>query len=124
MGLVEAFFPCSTTNQNHYQIFVNLLTVFCFSMPMPIDTCACSNNNNKKNPQKLFSFALRHWIKPLCPLLFCIHRNSRTPDMFLHFCPSTKLPRNARGNIIRRKTDTFQNNFRGITMDRVPTLGN
>ena len=48
MGLVEAFFPCSTINQNHYQIFVNLLTVFCFSMPMPIDTCACSNNNNNK----------------------------------------------------------------------------
>ena len=34
-----------------------------------------------------------------------IHRNVHTAGMLLHFFSSTKLPRNARGNIIRGKID-------------------
>ena len=35
-------------------------------------------------------------------------RNSRTPDISLHFHSSKKLSRNVRGNIFHGKTYTFQ----------------
>ena len=72
--------------------FVNLLTVFCFSMLMPTLIHAQIKKKFSKND---YHFALRE-------------DNSRTPDMLLQFYYSTKLPRNARGNIIHGKSDTFQ----------------
>ena len=72
--------------------FVNLLTVFCFAMLMPTLIHA---QIKKKTLQNDYHFALRE-------------DNCRTPDMLLQFYYFTKLPRNARGNIIRGKTDTFQ----------------
>ena len=55
------------------------------------DTCSSKEKTLKND----YHFALRE-------------DNSRTPDMLLHFYSSTQLPRNARGKIIRRKTDTFK----------------
>ena len=46
------------------------------------------------------------------PLLFCIHHNSRTPDMLLHFQPASGETLSA-GKPIRSK-----NNFSGITVGR------
>ena len=55
------------------------------------DTCS----NKKKTLKNDYHFASRE-------------DKSRTPDMLLQFYYSTKLPRNAQGNIIFGKTDSFQ----------------
>ena len=62
----------------------------------------CSNKEEKK----IYQTILISHLNPL--LMFRNHQNSRTLDMFLHFRSTTKLPRNARGNIIPKKTDTIQ----------------
>ena len=84
--------------------FVDLLTIFCFSMQMPIDTCS---NIFLKNPKNYSHFTLRQ-DKPSSSSF--VSHFSQLPHSrhVLHFSPSTKFPRNARGNIIRRKIGTFQ----------------
>ena len=81
-------------------------------MPMPIDTCL-------KNYSQ---FALRE-NKPSLSSFVSLSSQLLHSRHVLHFRPSTKLPRNARGNIIRRKSGTFQNNPWGITMGRGPIWG-
>ena len=82
--------------------FVNLLTIFCFSIRMPIDTCS---NIYLENSQKLFSF-LREDKPSLSSLVSHLSQLPHSRHV-LHFRSSTKLPRNARENI-RWKTGTFQ----------------